>query len=255
MLFLLCKTEPSFFLLRFVTGAVKRTMSSWEAVVAEADKVQAGCDYATVKTLLFTAIDGGDKHPELLWRAARNCYDLCQESTDKAVREELIKKGFDLVTAAAEADRNSFAAQKWMGIILGSLGEFVATKEKIANAYIIRDHFLKAIELNPNDATIQHCMGKWCWSILQIGWLERQAASLLFGTPPTSTYDECRGYFLASDKIEPTIHNCNALGDLYYQEKNWAEAKKWFEKALTIPAVSENHKRQHEEATKKRDSC
>lgn len=230
-------------------------MSSWEEIAAEADKIQVSCDYKAVRDLLFKAIDGGNQHPQLLWRAARNCYDLAQESTDKAVRQELITKGFDLVKKSVDEDPNNFASQKWIGILYGSLGEFIATKDKIANAYTIRDHFKKAIELNPQDATSQHCMGKWCWSILQIGWIERQAASLLFGTPPTSTYDECRGYFLASDAIDATIHNCNALGDLYYQEKNWAEAKKWFEKALTVPAVTDNHRRQHEEAQKKRDSC
>lgn len=226
-----------------------------QELIANVEELQAACNYEGVKAVLFDVIDGGDKNPELLWRAARNCYDLAQETTDKAVKEGHVRKGFDLAKAAIDADPSSFASHKWMGILIGSIGEFIPTKDKIANAYTVRDHFLKAIELNPKDATSQHCMGKWCWSILQIGWIERQAASLLFGTPPSSTYDECRGYFLASHEITPTIHNCNALGDLYYQEKNWGEAKKWFALALTIPAITENQKRQHEEATKKRDSC
>mmetsp|Transcript_28817 Transcript_28817/g.33272 ORF Transcript_28817/g.33272 Transcript_28817/m.33272 type:complete len:230 (-) Transcript_28817:63-752(-) len=228
---------------------------TWEPICAEADRLQAAHNYVDEKAVLFGAIDNGNAHPQILWRAGRICYDLAGESTDKGHREELIRKGFDFVKKSVDEDPNNFASQKWVGILYGSLGEFIPTKEKIANAFTIRDHFLKAIELNPNDATTQHCMGKWCWSILQIGWVERQAASLLFGTPPTSTYDECRGFLLASDNIEPTIHNCLALGDLYYQEKNYAEAKKWFEKALTLPAVTENHKRQHKEAASKRDSC
>ncbi|CUF36367.1 Hypothetical protein, putative [Bodo saltans] len=226
-----------------------------QELIAKAEELQVACNYVAVKTLLFEAIDGGDKSVDLLWRGARNCYDLAQETQDKAEKEVLVRKGFDLAKTAIEVDPSSPASHKWIGILYGSLGEFIPTKDKIANAYVIRDHFLKSVEINPKDATTQHCMGKWCWTILQIGWIERQAASLLFGTPPSSTNDECRGYLLASHEITPTIHNCNALGDLYYQEKNWAEAKKWFSLALTIPAITENHKRQHEEATKKRDSC
>ena len=229
---------------------------STEEIIANADAVQAQLKYHEVKPILETAYNGGNTNPEIAWRLSRNCYDLAQETTDKAVKEQLIRRGLEIIEKCVQDDGgNNFASQKWKGILLGGLGEFIGSKEKIGNAFLIRDFFKKAIELNPKDATSQHCMGKWCWSILQIGWLERQAAAVLFATPPTSTYDECRGYFLASDEIERTIHNCIALGDLYYQEKNWNEAKKWFGAALALPASTENQKRQHEDATKKLASC
>lgn len=127
------------------------------------------------------------------------------EVPDKEEKKKLIERGLGIAKAAIDAQPDNALCHKWYGILLGTMGDFLATKEKIANAYVVRDHFKRATELLPNDGTCQHCMGKWCWSILQIGWLERQAASLLFGTPPTSSYDECAGYLLAAAKLDPTM--------------------------------------------------
>ena len=235
---------------------VKSTMADdWKAITDAADKLKEASDLQGDYKVLNDAFVAGNQHPQILWRLARACYDLAHETTEKEKRQELVDRGLTLIKKSVEEDPNNFASQKWMGILISATKEFVSTKETIANAFIIRDHFKKAVELNPKDATALHCLGKWCWSVLQISWIERQAASLLFATPPTSTYDECREYLLASHNVEPTIHNCVSLGDLYYQEKNWTEAKKWFELAQTLPVKTERQKRESEDAKKKAASC
>lgn len=231
-------------------------MSTTEDIIAKADAFHKAEDiHANFKTL-EEAYASGNQDPEILWRLGRACYDQAQETTDKAEKQKHITRALELEKAAVEQLPNNFAAQKWCGIVLSATGEFIPTKEKIANAYIIRDHFLKATELNPNDCTSAHCLGKWCWSVLQIGWIERQAASLLFGTPPTSTYEECEEYLLKSAKLEMNqVYNNLLLGDLYYQQKKWADAKKWYQHAIECPVVTENQKRQHEEAKAKLAKC
>eukprot|EP00760_Papus_ankaliazontas_P028162 PhM_4_TR3562/c1_g1_i1/m.9994 len=198
-------------------------------------------------------IEGTD--PELLWRLARSEYDLQNEATDKAEKEKHVDLGLSYAKAALDAAPDNFAAHKWFGILLGSKGNFISTKEKIANAYVIRDHFKKALELNPTDGTVMHCLGNWCHSILQIGWVERQAASLLFGTPPTSTYEECEGYLLKSAEISDQSFNSVMLGDVYAEQKKWADAKKWYQKAIDAPVVTESQKRTQEEAKAKLAKC
>jgi regulator of microtubule dynamics protein 3 len=68
------------------------------------------------------------------------------------------------------------------------LSEFLSSKEKIGNSYKIKEHALKAKELRPEDGSIDHLLGKWSYSMANISWLERTAASALFATPPTATY-------------------------------------------------------------------
>ena len=89
-----------------------------------------------------------------------------------------------------------------------------------------------------------------------IGWVERQAAALLFGTPPTSTFEECEGYLLKSAEIAPMqSFNNLLLGDLYAAYKKWPEANKWYSAAIDCPATTDNQKRQQEEARTKLGKC
>ncbi|KAH9589120.1 Tetratricopeptide repeat [Trypanosoma melophagium] len=230
-------------------------MSSWEQVVQEADKATDLKDVKGVYQILRKAEESGIHHSELSWRYARSLYDMAEETTDKKEREKYFKEGLKWAQKAVEEDPNMYTSHMWMGILLSSQNEFISTKEKVANACIIRDHFLKSLELKSDNATALHCMGMWCWNVLQIGWVERQAASLLFGTPPTSTYEECLKYLLDADKVESSIHNCLALGNVYMQLKQKDNAKIWYQKALDLPAPTKAKMRQQSEARKKLSSC
>lgn len=229
---------------------------SVEEIVKTSDELHGKLDVKGNYELLTKSFEGGAQHPDIMWRYGRSCYDVAQESTDKNERHELIKKALELVKAAVAAQPDNFAAHKWHGIVLSSYGDFIPTKEKIANAYVIRDEFKRATELNPGDSTALHCLGKWCYGVMQISWIERQAASLLFGTPPTSTYEESEKYFMASHKIAPAeAYNLLALGDVNYQQKKYPQAKQWYELAAGCPVVTENSKRMQKEALAKAAKC
>lgn len=58
-------------------------------------------------------------------------------------------------------------------MILGTLGDYLPTKEKIANAFKIKDYFVAAEERAGDDATIQLALGKWCYSVASVGFIER----------------------------------------------------------------------------------
>ena len=55
--------------------------------------------------------------------------------------------------------------------------------------------------MSPRDATLHHMMGVWCYEVASLGWVKRQLASALFGTPPTSTYDEAVAHLLESERL------------------------------------------------------
>jgi hypothetical protein len=42
---------------------------------------------------------------------------------------------------------------QWYAIALSLIGDYRSIKEKIGNAYTIRDHFQRACDLNPRDPT------------------------------------------------------------------------------------------------------
>jgi hypothetical protein len=109
---------------------------------------------------------------------------------------------------------------------------FSQMQAQIANAFIIKDHFTQATTLNPNDALSWSLMGRWAYSVASIGWFERQAASLLFATPPSATYEEALEHFLHAEQVSPgfSVGNALQLGKTYIALSNTAEARKWLQR-------------------------
>ena len=89
---------------------------------------------------------------------------------------------------------------QWKGILLSDVGDYEGSKKKIQNAYIIRDEFVKASELNPNDALCYFLLGEWCYTVSDMSWMLRQAAKAIFGTPPSSTFEEALKHFLKAEE-------------------------------------------------------
>ncbi|XP_043736001.1 regulator of microtubule dynamics protein 1 isoform X3 [Cervus elaphus] len=97
---------------------------------------------------------------ELLWRLARASRDVAQLSgTSEEEKKVLVYEALEYAKRALEKNESSFAAHKWYAICISDVGDYEGIKAKIANAYIIKEHFEKAIELNPKDATSIHLMG------------------------------------------------------------------------------------------------
>ena len=195
---------------------------------------------------------------DIQWRHGRAYWLMAKESIDDAARrEQLMRKGLALVQAAyAQKGAEDSAVNKWSGIMLGAMGEFLPTKEKIANAYTIKDFFLKGVALRADDPTLHHCLGAWCWSVLQIGMIERGLASVIFGAPPSSSFEECERFLMKSFELDKTqIANALMLGDLYYWNRQWDDAKRFFLIAAACPARTAHAAAQAAEAKAKAAKC
>ena len=57
-------------------------------------------------------------------------------------------------------------SHKWYAITLGSRGEFLKINEKIQNGYVFKEHIDRAIILNPNDASLHHLVGRFCFEVI-----------------------------------------------------------------------------------------
>jgi len=121
---------------------------------------------------------------------ARAHFDLADTKPgDAKFRQEILTKGLEHATKALEVDDKNAYCHKWFAIMTSSVGDFLGNKEKIGNAFKIKEHAMKANELKPNDATTLHLLGRWCYNVSSIGWLERKLAATLFATPPESSFE------------------------------------------------------------------
>uniref|UniRef100_K3WAY1 Regulator of microtubule dynamics protein 1 n=1 Tax=Globisporangium ultimum (strain ATCC 200006 / CBS 805.95 / DAOM BR144) TaxID=431595 RepID=K3WAY1_GLOUD len=207
------------------------------------------------RTLLADLREMYTANPEdvgVMWRLTRCAYDVSNlKSTSADEKKELIYYARDVIQKAIDTTQDIAQVHNWFGIILSSIGDYEGSKVSIANSYTIKGHWEKSVELDPNNPTTYHLLGRWCMSISDLSWLERKAAAVLFGTPPESSYDEALGFLMKSENLSPGTWKKNMLliAQVYYKMKNWAASKEWTEKAIAVPIENESDQIAHEEAT------
>ncbi|RLN46627.1 hypothetical protein BBJ29_004464 [Phytophthora kernoviae] len=208
-----------------------------DAVIKRADALFEQDQHAQTREYLKAELP---KHPpsvELLWRLARACNYLVESKTSSDEKKTLAFEGLADAEKAYALNSDSAASNKWMAIMTSTLGNFRDLKEKIAGAYVIRDHIQRAIELDPSDATSHNILGQWCLAFADMTWIEKRAAAALFGTPPTSTYEEAVQYFQAAENISPGFWKKNVflIAQTYMKMKRTNDASMWVVKAKEVP--------------------
>jgi len=219
-------------------------------LLEQADQLQADKKFIELFEILAKAYEADPTNIEIGWRFARAHYDASEEVTDNNKKKEYMLNGLALIKKIYESNPEDPLVNKWVAVMLSGSGDFVSSKEKIGNAYIIRDHALKSLEKR-DDASLNHLLGRWCYTIANISWIERQVASALFASPPTATFEEALQYLYKSDKLAPGIRNQIAIGDTHTALKHNDQAKEWYAKAAALPYKGEKETQLHFEAEKK----
>lgn len=126
---------------------------------------------------------------------------------------------------------------KWVGILLGALGTYLPPKEKVANAFRIRDSLQAAAAARPEDGSVMLALGEWCFKVAGIGWVEANAAKLLFGQAPSSSYAEALGFFERSWALKPSKKAAYKAGLASGQAARAEDARIWLERAIELPGA------------------
>ncbi|KAG9478700.1 regulator of microtubule dynamics protein 1 [Eleutherodactylus coqui] len=230
--------------------AVVYASSKVEDVKEQADYVYGSGETEKLYEFLSQYKDSNDA--EILWRLSRASRDLAQLSkTTSDDKKRLVYEARDFAKKALEMNESCWAAHKWYAICLSDVGDYEGMKVKIGNAYIIRDHFQRAIELNPKDATTIHLIGVWCYTFADLPWYQKKIASALFATPPSSTFDEGLKHFEMAEEVDPNFYSKNLLylGKSFLKLKNNESALLWLHKAKDYPVRTEEEKEVYKEAT------
>lgn len=159
------------------------------------------------------------KHPELLWRLARVLTEKAKITTNKEEKQTLLMEALEYAQKAIENEPpiGSFGAHKWYAIIINYVGELEGTKSQIKKSYDMKIHLERALEINSMDATTWHILGVWHFTFADMPTYQRYAAKAIFGTPPSSTYEEALRHFERAEAIQPGFYKSNNfyLGEVY----------------------------------------
>ncbi|XP_029634856.1 regulator of microtubule dynamics protein 1 isoform X1 [Octopus sinensis] len=187
---------------------------------------------------------------QLLWRLSRAAYDKAKREHNKDARKTFMYESFGYAKRALALNDKNYACHKWYAILLDEIGQYEGLKIRISNAYLIKEHLLKAVEFNPNDATCWHSLGYWCFMFADMPWYQQKVASALFATPPTSTYEEAKKYFLKAEEIDPNFYSMNLamLGKTLVRLNENDDARKYLNKVSSYAIRTVDDKKAHEEA-------
>ncbi|XP_078347760.1 regulator of microtubule dynamics protein 1-like isoform X2 [Oculina patagonica] len=208
-------------------------MSELELDIKKADELFDNEKQQEMYDLLLSHKDS--QNAEVEWRLARACRVLAEKNQDNAdIKKKMTYEALEHAKLALSLDDKNFACHKWYAIALSIVGDYEGQKAKLQNAYVMKEHFEKAIELNPSDPTSRHLLGLWCFTFADMPWYTRKVAGALFATPPSSTYDEALAHFQKAEELEPNFFSKNhlLLGKTFLGQGKKEEAKLWLEKAV-----------------------
>jgi len=226
-----------------------KTQITTKELLTEADTLFDRGDYRGIYDLLSNHKD--DKDVEILWRLCRAIYKMSEMASDVEARK-LIYEGYDLICIALDIQEDHYTVHKWMSIFLNNKSILEGTKAHIKESYNIKNHMLRASELKPTDATVLYMLGSWCYEVSTLTWYQRKIASVIFGEPPTSSFEEALIYYENAEKIDPNFYSRNLLmlGKTCLKLNRKEDAIKYLKKAAEFPAKNDEDQEAKQEAQK-----
>lgn len=218
-------------------------------LIGQADAKHEMDDFDGTFELLKQAEQLEPENFEVVWRLARSHFDFFDNSEDEAVISENAYAGLDYAKKALELDENRAESHKWYGILIGQVGILEGTKQKIENSYQVKEHTLKAIELDPEDDGNLHVMGRWHFTLAELSWFERKIAGLIYATPPKASFEEAVEFFNQAIAMAPAeVRHHLWLGKSYIAMDKKDAASNALNAALAIPAGNDSDRILQKEA-------
>ncbi|XP_014431797.2 regulator of microtubule dynamics protein 3 isoform X2 [Pelodiscus sinensis] len=193
----------------------------------------------------------GDQQ-DFLWRLARAYSDLYEITEDVDEKKSYASDGKEEAEAALQKGEQSAQCHQWYAILCGQLAEHESIQKRIQAGYVFKEHLDKAIALKPDDPKSYYLLGRWCYQISNLGWLERKAASALYETPPTATVLDALQNFLKAEELSPGFSKAGRvyIAKCYRDVGNNSAAVHWMNLASELPVITnedEKIKREMEE--------
>ncbi|XP_023259871.1 regulator of microtubule dynamics protein 3-like, partial [Seriola lalandi dorsalis] len=109
-----------------------------------------------------------------------------------------------------------------------------------------QEHLDRAIALRDDDPMCFYLLGRWCYEVATLDWLEKKAAAALYQSPPSSTLHDALENFLKAEELSPGFSKTVRLyiAKCHQELGNISEATNWTELALKM-STNTNDVRAH----------
>jgi len=186
---------------------------------------------------------------EAFWKASRSAIDVGSYATDR--RAALFTSGEQYARKAVSLNPGGADGHFSLARALGKTALSQSPKGRIKYATEIRTQALECLRIEPTHAGCLHVMGMWNAEVMRLSGFTRMIAKNFLGGKifGTASWNEAVRYMEASVASEPdrVVHHLD-LGYVYRDVKRDADARREFEKVLTLPSTDVNDRSYKEEA-------
>jgi tetratricopeptide (TPR) repeat protein len=241
-----CDHEP----LTPVPASVKSPFDQW---LEESDAMLD--DLSIDKQLIYNKLKAGKDRfgpsAEVLWRltkALRLLGTAAQKKGDKDKQKDLAFETLRVAKEALNAGPENADCHKWYAVAVGSISDFVTTKEKIQNGGEFKLHVDRALALRQGDATLYHMRGRWAFEVASLTWIERKVASTLFSKVPEASVEDAVDFLLKAHVINSNWkENVLCVAKCYIALKRFQEAIEWIDRGIELETRGEDDQMAHSE--------
>lgn len=189
------------------------------------------------------ALAAEPEHYEALWKASREAVDLGEFEKDEPTRTAMFKKGEQYARRAVAANADDAEGHFSLARALGRTALALGTRDRIRFANEIREHALRALELDPDHPGALHVMGVWNAEVRRLSGVERFIARNLLGGRVfgTASWDDAVKYMERAVEVDPTrlTHRMD-LAKIYADVGDKAKAREQLELVLRASASEYN---------------
>ncbi|XP_042737832.1 regulator of microtubule dynamics protein 3 [Lagopus leucura] len=193
---------------------------------------------------------------DFLWRLARAYSDMYDITEDTDEKKSYASDGKEELQIAFQKWDQSAECHQWYAILCGQLAEHESIQKRIQTGYIFKEHIDKAIALKPEDPKSYYLLGRWCYQVFHLGWLEKKTASALFETPPTATVQDALQNFLKVEELSPGFSKAVRvyIAKCYKDLGNNSAALLWMNLASELPVNTKEDSEAERELEKMRSA-
>lgn len=120
---------------------------------------------------------------------------------NNSIRDKYFENALSFAKIAYHNYPNSDEANVRMSVALGRIALTKSGKDKIDLVKGIKTFAENAIQLNPDNSTAWHVLGKWYYEISDLNFIEKTAVKLIFGGFPDASFKKAIDAFEKAKKL------------------------------------------------------
>ncbi|XP_044621067.1 regulator of microtubule dynamics protein 3 isoform X3 [Equus asinus] len=211
-------------------------------LLQQADELHQGSEQGRregFQLLLNNKLAYGSRQ-DFLWRLARAYSDMCELTEEASEKKSYALNGKEEAEAALEKGAENAECHLWYAVLCGQLAEHEGIQRRVQSGFSFKEHVDKAIALQPENPLAHFLLGRWCYQVSHLGWLEKKTATALFESTLSATVQDALQSFLKAEELQPGFSKAGRvyISKCYRELGKNSEARQWMKLALELPDVT-----------------